>query len=65
MLVGGTTAANAAAVPCSVDYRTNDWGSVFTADLALTNRGSTAIDGWTLTYGYTGNQKLANGWNGT
>uniref|UniRef100_UPI003F5A92BB cellulose binding domain-containing protein n=1 Tax=Streptomyces asoensis TaxID=249586 RepID=UPI003F5A92BB len=65
MLATGTTTANAASVRCSVDYRTNDWGSGFTADLTLTNRGTTAIDGWTLTYGYTGNQKLANGWNGS
>ncbi|WP_328835350.1 glycoside hydrolase family 48 protein [Streptomyces europaeiscabiei] len=65
MLAAGTTTANAAAVQCSVDYKTNDWGSGFTADLTLTNRGTTAIDGWTLTYGYTGNQKLANGWNGS
>ncbi|MGQ4437575.1 cellulose binding domain-containing protein, partial [Streptomyces sp. SAS_260] len=65
MLATGTTTANAATVQCSVDYKTTDWGSGFTADLTLTNRGTTAIDGWTLAYGYTGNQQLANGWNGT
>ncbi|MYW62670.1 cellulose 1,4-beta-cellobiosidase [Streptomyces sp. SID8379] len=59
------TTAEAAAVECSVDYRTNDWGSGFTADLTITNRGSAAIDGWTLTYSYAGDQKLTNGWNGT
>ncbi|MEV6756874.1 glycoside hydrolase family 48 protein [Streptomyces sp. NPDC051214] len=59
------TTADAAAVACSVDYKTNDWGSGFTADLTITNRGSTAIDGWNLTYTYSGNQKLANGWNAT
>ncbi|MFH8487691.1 glycoside hydrolase family 48 protein [Streptomyces longisporoflavus] len=59
------TTAEAAAVECSVDYKTNDWGSGFTADLTITNRGSAAIDGWTLTYDYAGNQKLANGWNAT
>ncbi|SOE08021.1 glycoside hydrolase family 48 protein [Streptomyces sp. Ag109_G2-15] len=65
MLATGTTPAQAATVQCSVDYKTNDWGSGFTADLTITNRGTAAIDGWTLTYGYTGNQKLTNGWNGT
>ncbi|MGW6056800.1 glycoside hydrolase family 48 protein [Streptomyces sp. NPDC055189] len=59
------TTAQAAAVECSVDYKTNDWGSGFTADLTITNRGATAIDGWALTYNYSGNQKLANGWNAT
>ncbi|MGW0286484.1 glycoside hydrolase family 48 protein [Streptomyces sp. NPDC003236] len=64
-LATGTTAAHAAGVQCSVDYKTNDWGSGFTADLTLTNRGTAAIDGWTLTYGYSGNQRLSNGWNGS
>ncbi|MFD3733935.1 glycoside hydrolase family 48 protein [Streptomyces sp. NPDC058632] len=65
MLSSGSTPAQAAAVQCSVDYRTNDWGSGFTADLTLTNRASEAIDGWTLTYAYAGNQRLVNGWNGS
>ncbi|WP_306316401.1 MULTISPECIES: glycoside hydrolase family 48 protein [unclassified Streptomyces] len=58
------TTAQAAGVECTVDYKTNDWGSGFTADLTITNRGSAAIDGWTLTYAYAGDQKLSNGWNG-
>ncbi|MGR6973808.1 glycoside hydrolase family 48 protein [Streptomyces cynarae] len=65
MLANGTTPAHAAAVQCSVDYRTNDWGSGFTADLTITNRGTDAVNGWTLTYDYTGNQTLSNGWSGT
>ncbi|MFE0205275.1 glycoside hydrolase family 48 protein [Streptomyces sp. NPDC058985] len=65
MLGTGSTPAQAAALQCSVDYRTNDWGSGFTAELTLTNRGTDAIDGWTLTYAYAGDQKLTNGWNGT
>ncbi|MDQ0407399.1 glycoside hydrolase family 48 protein [Streptomyces sp. NPDC000349] len=65
MLSTGSTPAQAAALQCSVDYRTNDWGSGFTAELTLTNRGTDAIDGWTLTYAYAGDQKLSNGWNGT
>ncbi|MFH9569553.1 glycoside hydrolase family 48 protein [Streptomyces sp. NPDC017230] len=65
MVGTGSTPARAAALQCSVDYRTNDWGSGFTAELTLTNRGGDAIDGWTLTYDYAGDQKLTNGWNGT
>ncbi|MEO3756314.1 glycoside hydrolase family 6 protein [Streptomyces sp. B6B3] len=57
--------ANAAAVACSVDYTTNDWGSGFTANVSISNEGTTALDGWTLTYSYTGNQRLSgSGWNG-
>ncbi|MFJ7335158.1 glycoside hydrolase family 48 protein [Streptomyces sp. NPDC101116] len=65
MLSSGSTPAQAAALQCSVDYKTNDWGSGFTVDLTLTNRGTDVIDGWTLAYAYSGNQKLGNGWNGT
>ncbi|MFI8205144.1 glycoside hydrolase family 48 protein [Streptomyces sp. NPDC085937] len=65
MLSTGSTPARAAAVQCSVDYKTNDWGSGFTTDLTVTNRGTDVIDGWTLTYSYTGNQRLVNGWNGS
>ncbi|MEU6687100.1 glycoside hydrolase family 48 protein [Streptomyces sp. NPDC046832] len=65
MLSSGSTPAQAAALQCSVDHKTNDWGSGFTVDLTLTNRGTDVIDGWTLTYAYSGNQKLGNGWNGT
>ncbi|MCZ9338794.1 cellulose-binding domain-containing protein, partial [Streptomyces sp. TRM76130] len=28
-------------------------------------RGAEALDGWTLTYDYSGDQRLTNGWNGT
>ncbi|MEE1753756.1 glycoside hydrolase family 48 protein [Streptomyces sp. SP18CS02] len=57
--------AHAADVQCSVDYKpVNDWGSGFTAELTLTNRGTAALDGWTLTYDQAGDQKLTNGWNG-
>ena len=65
MLAVSSTPAQAAGVQCSVDYKTNDWGSGFTADLTITNRGTDTINGWTLTYAYSGDQKLANGWNGT
>ncbi|MFC7303747.1 glycoside hydrolase family 48 protein [Streptomyces monticola] len=64
-LATGHSPAQAAAVACSVDYKTNDWGSGFTAELTLTNRSTDPLDGWTLGYAYTGDQKLTNGWNGT
>ncbi|MFD1831752.1 glycoside hydrolase family 48 protein [Streptomyces desertarenae] len=56
--------AQAAPLQCSVDYTKNDWGSGFTASVTVTNRGSEAIDNWTLTYDYSGNQRLQQGWNG-
>jgi len=58
--------AVAATSSCSAAYSVqSDWGSGFTASLAITNNGTAAITGWTVTYAYAGNQTLANGWNGT
>ncbi len=61
---GGGTAAHAADLQCSVAYTANDWGSGFTANTTITNLGASAINGWTLTYAYSGNQTLQSGWNG-
>src|SRR3954454_16761863 len=58
----GTPAAHAA-VACQVDYSANEWGTGFTADVTITNLGP-AMNGWPLTYSYTGNQRLTDGWNG-
>jgi cellulose 1,4-beta-cellobiosidase len=58
--------AVAATSSCSAAYSVqSDWGSGFTASLNITNNGTAAITGWTVTYTYAGNQTLANGWNGT
>jgi Cellulose binding domain len=63
--IAGSPQANAAA-GCSAAYSVQtDWGSGFTAQLTVTNNGTTAITGWTVTYSYTGNQTLSNGWSGT
>ncbi|WP_405011097.1 glycoside hydrolase family 48 protein [Kitasatospora sp. NBC_01539] len=57
--------AVAAAVQCSVDYSANDWGSGFTANVKINNVGTAALNGWSLTYSYAGNQTLSGtGWNG-
>jgi endoglucanase len=33
---------------------TADWGTGFTGNLAITNTGSTAVNGWTLEFDFTG-----------
>ena len=43
----------------------NDWGSGFTANVTITNPGSTAINGWTLTWSFPGNQSITGLWNGS
>jgi len=66
-VAGGASASPAVAATssCSAAYSVQtDWGSGFTASLAVTNNGTAAITGWTVTYTYAGNQALSNGWNG-
>ncbi|MEV7967990.1 PHB depolymerase family esterase [Sphaerisporangium sp. NPDC088356] len=53
------------ASPCRVVYTANSWNNGFTADITITNRGTTAINGWTVTWTWPGNQQVANAWNAT
>jgi hypothetical protein len=64
------TPTNTPATPitavCSVTYTNqNDWGSGFTANVVIKNNGTSAINGWTLTWTFGGNQTITNLWNGT
>ncbi|QSB13079.1 cellulose binding domain-containing protein [Natronosporangium hydrolyticum] len=71
LAAGALLAAGLAAAPatpahaqsaCTVDY-TNAWdgGGGFGADVTINNHGS-AINGWTLTFSFPGNQQITNGW---
>ncbi|MEU3885611.1 glycoside hydrolase family 6 protein [Streptomyces sp. NPDC029041] len=71
-LVGGVTGtafavdpggADAAAVPCTVDYKIqNQWSTGFTAAVTITNN-SAAKSSWSLKWSYAGDQKVTSGWN--
>ncbi len=62
----GAAPAGAATASCSAAYSVqSDWGSGFTASLTVTDNGSAAITGWTVTWTYAGNQTLSSGWSGT
>lgn len=50
---------------CSVTYTQNDWGSGATVTITIRNNGSSAINGWTLSWNFPGNQKIVNLWNGS
>ncbi|MET8123592.1 cellulose binding domain-containing protein [Micromonospora sp. NPDC005291] len=50
---------------CAVKYTANSWNNGFTADVQITNTGSSALNGWTLTYGLPGGQQVTNAWNAT
>ncbi|MEU7917362.1 cellulose binding domain-containing protein [Micromonospora zamorensis] len=46
-------------------YTANSWGNGFTADVQVTNTGSSAINGWTLNYGLPNGKTVTNAWNAT
>ncbi|MEV4416766.1 glycoside hydrolase family 3 N-terminal domain-containing protein [Catellatospora sp. NPDC049609] len=54
--VGGT---------CRVDWVPNTWGNGFTANVTIHNLGTTTVNGWTLTWTFSGNQQVSNAWNAT
>jgi Cellulose binding domain/Cellulase (glycosyl hydrolase family 5) len=49
---------------CKIGYTTNQWPSGFTANMTITNTGSTAINGWTLVFTFPSSQQVTQGWNG-
>ena len=49
-----------------VDYaRTSEWTGGFTANVTVTNNGTSAINGWTVAWSFPGDQKITNAWNAT
>ena len=51
---------------CAITYiNQSDWGNGAIINVTITNSGATAINGWTLTWTYGGNQTISSLWNGT
>jgi xyloglucan-specific exo-beta-1,4-glucanase len=48
--------------PCRVSYTVSQWPGGFTANLAVANTGTAAVNGWTLTFTFPGTQRVTNGW---
>jgi len=48
-----------------VTYSMNDWGSGATVSVTIKNNTSTAVNGWTLAWTYSGNQTISNLWCGS
>ena len=48
---------------CHVSYAPDQWAGGFTANVSITNAGTSAINGWTLTFSFPGDQKVTNAWN--
>jgi hypothetical protein len=51
---------------CHATYdRTSEWPGGFTANVTIANTGTTAVNGWTLTWSFPGDQKITNAWSAT
>jgi glucuronoarabinoxylan endo-1,4-beta-xylanase len=48
-----------------VAYTMSTWSSGFTANISITNTGTSAINGWTLTFTLPSGQSITSGWNAT
>ncbi|WP_433316384.1 GH12 family glycosyl hydrolase domain-containing protein [Micromonospora sp. CA-269861] len=60
-----TTPPPSGGASCAVKYTANSWNNGFTADVQITNTGSSAINGWTLTYSLPSGQQVTSAWNAT
>ena len=60
-----TATPTGSAASCAVAYAMNDWGSGFTANVTISNNGSSAINGWTLAWTFPGSQIITNLWSGS
>ncbi|HWU06931.1 MAG TPA: cellulose binding domain-containing protein [Streptomyces sp.] len=51
--------------PCRVSYTANSWQGGFTADVKITNTGTTPLDGWELGFTLPPGQTVTQAWNAT
>ena len=62
----GWTVSGGGGSACQVVYTTtSQWPGGFTANITITNTGSSALSGWTLKFTFPGDQHITNAWNGT
>ncbi len=59
------TTPPAGGTSCRVAYTANSWNDGFTADVTITNTGSSTINGWTLSYNLPNGQRVTSAWNAT
>ncbi|MFL6114708.1 MAG: glycoside hydrolase family 6 protein [Catenulispora sp.] len=64
--VSATTSGGGNPGGCTATYQiASDWGSAFNANVTVSNTGTTATKGWTVTWTWGGNQQVTNMWNAT
>jgi rhamnogalacturonan endolyase len=45
--------------------KTSEWQGGFTANVTITNNGTSTINGWTVAWTFPGNQEITSAWNAT
>lgn len=50
---------------CQVSYAASNWQGGFTANVTITNTGTSPVNGWTLAFTFPGDQRITSGWNTT
>ncbi|MDF3013562.1 MAG: carbohydrate esterase family 12 domain protein, partial [Cellvibrio sp.] len=62
LLTASLLSTNALALQCSYAV-SNDWGSGFTANITVTNDGTSAITGWQVQWRQNGGSTVTSSWN--
>ncbi|GGM35265.1 hypothetical protein GCM10011608_19860 [Micromonospora sonchi] len=61
-----TTSAPLPTSSCRITWSSNDWDTGFTANITITNTGTTAINGWALAFTFpNAGQRVGQGWSAT
>ncbi|MEV4489714.1 glycoside hydrolase family 9 protein [Micromonospora coxensis] len=61
-----TTADPPTGGACTVAWTSSDWSTGFTANITVTNTGTSTINGWTLAFTFpNAGQKVGQGWSAT
>ena len=64
--VASSTASSTATASGKCSYViSNNWGSGFTGAIRITNQGTSAINGWNVSWTYAGTTRLSGTWNAT
>ncbi|MEE1927441.1 glycoside hydrolase family 9 protein [Streptomyces sp. TRM 70351] len=48
---------------CEVTFSSNRWNGGFTSNVTVKNTGTSAVDGWELTWSYADGQRVTHHWN--
>ena len=60
---GGTPGGPGGSSACKVAYGTNVWQGGFTADVTVTNAGTSPVDGWKLGFTLPSGQRITSSWS--